>query len=262
MSYFGTTDYMLEVSRGNVPGASIAFVIGRNNAVGIANSETIWDYGGNYPYLTADTQLYISSSDALDTDVDVVITGLTLDGSPVTRIVNTNGFTQTAISGLVYRVLAAFIPPTSNNGPVGDLYLAQADGTVNGVPLTASNVKGLIPLSRNSAGALIDQSTDYASDNFTHLGTYTVPAGKTAYLVDSFFFAGKNADVTISGRVRLKGGVWFNRTPSELYQSAANFSFSTRLPLPENTDLEYRAIAGNVNTTVNFQVQLLLLDNV
>jgi len=262
MSYFGTTDYMLEVSRGNVPGAAAAFVIGRNNNVGIADSETVWDYGGNYPYLTANTQLYISSSDALDTDVDVVVTGLTIDGAEVSRTVNTNGFTQTAISGLMYRVLSAFIPPTSNNGPLGDLYLAEADATVNGVPLTASNVKGLIPLSRSSAGTLIDQGTDYASDNFTHLGVYTVPAGKTAYLIDGYFFAGKNTDVTVSGRVRLQGGQWFNRSPSELYQSAANQMFSTRLPLPENTDLEYRAIAGNVNTTVNFQLQLLLLDNV
>jgi hypothetical protein len=162
----------------------------------------------------------------------------------------------------MYRVLALFIPPTSNNSPIGDLYLAETDGTANGVPLTASNVKGVIPLSRDSAGTLIDQGGDYASDNFSHLGLYTVPAGKTAYLIDGYFFTGKNSDVTLSGRVRLEGGFWFNRSPSELYQSAVNQMFSTRLALPENTDLEYRAIAGNANTTVNFQVQFLLLDNV
>ena len=254
-------DYYLEVAKGNVAGTTGGFVVGRNNDVGATNSESVWDIGGNYTYLTADTQLYISSTDALDVDVDIIITGLDDNYLQVTRTVNTNGQSQVAISDLMFRVLTVFTAPTSANHPVGDIYLAETDTLTAGVPNTATKIKALIPLARTSAGVTIDSGTDFASDNFSHLGLYTVPAGKTAYLIAGFTFVGKNSDVTFSGRVRLQGGHWFNRSPSELYQAPGPQGFEVRLPIGEKTDIEWRCIAGSVGTTVNFQVQFVLVDN-
>ena len=60
-------DYYLEVSKGNIPGTVAGFISGNNPDVSTTVSETIWSQGGSYVYLTADTQLYISSSSASDT---------------------------------------------------------------------------------------------------------------------------------------------------------------------------------------------------
>ena len=64
-----TKDYFVEAAEGNIAGTSMVQVTGRNFSVGNSAFETIWDQGGNYTYLTADTALFISSSSASDTAV-------------------------------------------------------------------------------------------------------------------------------------------------------------------------------------------------
>lgn len=261
MSYFGTTDFALEVSKGNVDGHSILTLFARNTNVGATNTETIWDYGGNYTYLTADTQLYASSTDAGDTDVDIWVQGLDENYNEVLRVVNLNGQSQVALSGLMFRVHNAFTAQTSNNIPNGDVYIAESDTLTAGVPNTASKVKSMIRRARDTSENVIDVGTDFASDNFSHNGFYTVPAGKTAYAYYAVVYIGKNDDVTLSGRVRSEGGIWWNRSPSELYQNAPAQEFQTRLGIPEKTDLEWRCIAGSAGAAINFQLQFILVDN-
>ena len=247
-----SSDFYLEVAKGNVPGHAIGFIVGANPNIGDTNTETVWDVGGNYEYLTEDTQLYVSSSSASDTAVSVLITGLDDTYTEVVRTVAVNGQSQVMLSGLMFRVFnAVVIGPTS---PVGDLYIAETDTLSLGVPVTTTKVKGKIPLSG------IDAGTGFASDNISHNGLYTVPAGKTFHGLEVRGFAGKNQDLVFSGRVRQFGGVWLNRSPSPLYQSAVVQEFSNRLPIPEKTDLEFRAIASNVWSKFQFQFQFILVD--
>jgi len=254
-------DYFLEVSKGSVPGTTAGFVSGRNTNIGATNSETIWFQGGNYEYLSADTQLYASSTSASDTDVDLLVVGLDDNYTEVVRTVNLNGQSQVAISDLMFRVHSFFTASTSANTPVGDVYLAESDTLTAGVPDTSTKIKAVVSLTRNSAGTPIDTGTVYASDNFSHLGIFTVPAGKTLfglYLVD---YLGKNDDATITGVVRPFGGHWLSRSPTELYQSPSTQLFSTRTALPEKTDLEFRVIAGSAGASINIQFQFILVDN-
>ena len=253
MSYFGTTDPYLEIARGNIDGITNGFIVGANNNIGTANTETVWDVGGNYVYLTADTQLYISSSDALDVAVTVIVTGLDDTYTEVTRSVTVGGQSQVALSGLMFRVFNAVV--ISSTSPVGDLYVAETDTLTGGVPDVITKVKAKIALSG------VDVGTGFASDNISHNGIYTVPAGKTFHGLEVRGFAGKNQDLTFSGRVRPFGGSWLNRSPSPLYQSVAVQEFNNRLPIFEKTDLEFRAIATNPATIFQFQFQFVLVDN-
>lgn len=253
MSYFGSTDPYLEIAKGNVPGTVNGFIVGANNNIRTTNTETVWDVGGNYVYLTADTQLYISSSDALDVAVTVIVTGLDDTYTEVTRVVTVGGQSQVALNGLMFRVFnAVVVSPTS---PVGDLYIAESTTLAGGVPTTNAPIKAKIPLSG------VDVGTGFASDNISHNGVYTVPAGKTFHGLEVRGFAGKNQDLTFSGRVRPFGGSWLNRSPSPLYQSVAVQEFNNRLPILEKTDVEFRAIATNPATIFQFQFQFVLVDN-
>ena len=252
MSYFGTTDFLLEVSKGNVPKHSMVTIIGSISDLGTTETETVWDGGGTYTYLTADTQLYISSSDALDTAVTVVVTGKNDAYESVARTVTTNGQTQVALSGLMFRVEVATV--ISATSPVGTLYIAETGSLTGGVPDTASTIKAIIPLSS------IDTGSPFASDNISHNGLATIPAGHDWYALSVQAYVEKNIDVTFSGRFRPFGGSWINRSPSPLYQSTAYQPFNQRLKLPEKTDFEARAIAGNTGSTLQFQFQFLQVE--
>lgn len=255
MTAIRTTDYYLEVARGNVPGVQNGFIVGANPSIGTANTESITDMGGNYVYLTANTQLYISSSSASDTDVDVLLSGLDDDHNPIALTVNTNGHTQEAFSlATSYRIFSVVV--TGSISPVGDLYIAEADTLTLGVPDTETKVKAKIPLN-----TMAGEPAEFASDNISHLGLYTVPAGKTFYGLNVNAFTEKNIDVMFSGRVRLFGGVWLNRSPSPIYQANVEQPFENRLSLPEKTDLEFRAVAGNPGSKFQFQFQFILVDN-
>ena len=145
MSFFGNNDYYLEVSRGNVPGVTAGFIVGVIPSLGELNTETVWDVGGTYDYLTTDTQLYISSSSASDTSVSVLVTGLDDTFTEITRTVTVGGQSQVALSGLMFRVHSAFV--TGPASPGGDLYISESTTLSGGVPTTNAPIQAKIPLS-------------------------------------------------------------------------------------------------------------------
>ena len=259
MSYFGSTDYLYETSAGNTDAAS-GFIIARNPTIGTTATETLWDYGGNYTYLTANTQLYISSSSASDTSVSLVLTGVDDDYAPIVLTATCTGQTQVAFSAATaFRVFTCAV--IGSTGAVGNLYIAESDTLTAGVPDTASKVKALIPLgTATDDTTIIDTGTDYASDNITHLGLYTVPAGKKMIVPRIIVGTNKNDDVKISGRVRPFGGSWLNRNPIPIYQSNAVISFAPPLLIPEKADIEFRAVASAIDSLAQAQLFFTLED--
>lgn len=255
MSYFGSTEFLLEVSKGNVPGHSMVTVIGSNPSLGSTVTETVWDGGGTYTYLTADTTLYISSSSASDTAVTVLITGKDDNYNVITDTVTANGQTQVAISTQFFRV--EIVQVIGSTAPVGTLYIAETDTLTGGIPDTADKIKAIVPLSATDAG------TPFASDNISHNGFATIPAGHTWYALSAQVYVEKNIDVVFSGRFRAPNGVWYNRSPSPLYQDDAYQPFNQYLALPEKADFEARAIAGagSSGSTIQFQFQFLQVAN-
>jgi len=245
------SNFLLDVSKGNVPGHSMITVIGSTPNLGEVDTQTVWDMANSYTYLTEDTQLYISSSSTSDTAVTVVVTGKNDLHEPVTAVVVTNGQAQVALNTLMFRVEVATV--VGPNSPLGDLYIAEADTLTGGVPVDSTKIKTKIPLSG------IDVGTPFASDHISHNGFATIPAGHTWYALSVQAYVEKNIDVTFSGRFRPIGGQWINRSPSPLYQNNAYQPFNQYLALPEKADFEARAIAGVGSGGSNFQFQFQFL---
>ena len=260
MSYFASTDYYLEVARGNVPGTTAGFVVGRNPDVGNLATETVWDYGGQYTYLTANTQLYASSSSASDTAVTLLLSGLDDSYNPVTTTVTLNGQTQVAFSlATVFRIYTVSVIGATS--PIGEVFIAETDTLTAGAPNTASKVKAKISLSTDENNAAVDTGTRFASSNITHLGLYTVPAGKTMRVLKIIANAGKNDNIKLGGKIRPFGGVWLDRNPNAIYQTDSIIDFVPPLVLPEKADIEFTAIAGSVNSLSQAQAMFILDDN-
>lgn len=245
-------DYFTEIALGNTPGKSSQIILARNLNIGDSVFETIWDQGGSVVYLSGDTQLFVSSSSASDTNVDVAVIGLDNDYIEVVRTVNTGGQSQVALSGLMrFPHIAVVFSPTS---AVGDLYIAESDTLTAGVPDTASKIKTKIPLTVNDSG-------DFASNGISHNGFRAIPAGKTLLGIELSNSTAKNNDVTIEFWLKSFGSSWQSLGVNWLYQSLALLPFPVRFGALEKSQIEFRVLSGSPTGMIDLQLELLLVDN-
>ena len=258
------SDYFYNAALGRMPGVSTGFVVGQNNKTSSTGFDSVTDQGGKYTYLTENTQLYVSSTDSLDTDIDILMQGLDDDYNPVTLTATTSatdGQAQIPLSSIAsFRVHVFLVSGTKT--PVGELYLSEASALTGGIPDDATKIKAKIPLSTDTNGNIVDGGTIYASDNFSHLGLVTVPAGKIMLVTRIILGTRKDDDVKIGGRIRPPGGVfkWFNRNPVPVYQSNVVLEFNPPIVLPEKNDLDFMAIGGSPESLAQVQVLYVLED--
>lgn len=235
-------DFNIEIERGKIEGHRIINIEGRNPSLAFETEETIWDQGGIYTYLTEDTQLYVSSSSAADINIPITIEGLDDQYNEVTRTGILNGQNQVAIDGNIFRIFHAVV--RGSVYPQGDIYLAESDTLTGGVPDTETKIKAKIIQGRGN----------------TSMGMYTVPAGKTAYGIVVIFVVGKGDDINFKPFGRLQGEIFTSQGEFNLYQNVHSFEL-VGISLPEKSDLEYRAVAGNAEATATLFLGAYLIDN-
>jgi hypothetical protein len=132
----------------------------------------------------------------------------------------------------------------SNGEPVGNITANQS--------ITVANVFFIMPLGSNRS----------------MVASYTVPAGKTAYIDNTFATLAKKgtASSEIKGRVRPFGGVfqtaeWFAvnaRGSSYVYRNFENLS----RPIPEKSDVVFTADSDTNNTGVAAGFSMIIQDNI
>tara|TARA_R110000824_G_scaffold14962_3_gene63302 strand:+ start:92 stop:889 length:798 start_codon:yes stop_codon:yes gene_type:complete len=246
-------DYFIEVSSRNVTGALDERIVGRSLNIGNSVFETLWDFGGDMTYLTADTQLYASSDNAADTAVILLIQGLDDNYIQTDRTVTLNGQTQVALSGLLFRVHAVIVG-NGTNTPLGNVYIAEADSLTLGVPDTQAKVKAKVELNAFDSG-------DFASWNISHNGFYTVPAGKSMHVLGLFNTTEKNCDIQLDLRARVPGGAWLSLNTIWAYQSPTPLGYLQRPRISAESDVEMRVKSGNPSGSFEANVQFVLVDD-
>ncbi len=246
-------DYLMEVASGNIPGDEDERFTGRCLKIGQGIFETLWDQGGDLVYLTSDTQLFISSSDAADVGVFVRVEAMTDDYERITYTVETDGQTQVPLSGLAFRVIQC-LTLAGSAIPVGDLYIAEADTLTAGVPQTASKIKSKISLSPGDSG-------QFASTNITHNGFFTVPAGKRLHSLIYLGTTAKNCDIVADLRVRANGGAWLSIFMNWAYQSVVPIELINRGSIGSESDIEIRVKSGNPLGEFEANFQFIMRDD-
>lgn len=180
MSYISDKDYYAEVSLGNVSGSTVVHKFGKNTAVGTTFVPIA--VGGIYqtPQPAAATTLRIKAGgDAADTAAgagarQITLQGLDASGNEQTVTVATNGATaSTATTETWIRLYRAYV---SESGT----YATTATGS-HTADIVIENGAG------GTDWATIS-STDYARSQ-SEIGAYTIPAGKTGYLLSAFTFS-------------------------------------------------------------------------
>jgi len=239
----------INAGAGMLRGIGSEFKFGTNPDVGSAD-ETIWAYGGLYSYPLIAAIMTLSSSNTNDYATgtgaqSVRIYGLDANYNEVTEDLTlhaTDGLlgVNTILSYLrVFRIYV--LTAGSADTAAGNLYMGTG-AIVAGEP---TNVYGMAPLGHNQ----------------TLQTVYTIPAGKTGYILrwNMSVNSGKIADVDL--KIRAPGEVFATKMSVNIYQTAYTQEFSLPFPLPEKVDLEMRASVASSGGDVSASYEILLVDN-
>lgn len=247
---FGLTEpFELQVARGQITGHRNVTIFGYNPDVD-SSRVTVWPYTGIIPLPAAALRMKVSSSSASDTANGtgartVFIGGLDANHVEISEIVTLNGQTPVLTTQSFLHINSAYVA-TAGSGlsAAGDIYFG--DGVVTaGVPAT---VYDLIKF-------------DY---NQRITGSYTVPAGYTAYVAQGLFSAGQpGGTAQVSGRLMTIGVDGVRRTAAitTVNNGVADYAFEYPLMIPEKTTLEATAQGSSTNNEASSMFIILLVSN-
>jgi hypothetical protein len=244
-----TEPFELQVSRGQIEGHRTVVVFGYNGDVDTI-METIWPYGGILPFTGTAIQMKVSSSSTSDTSAGtgartIVIEGLDADHNEISETVTLNGQTAVTTTKSFLHINNAYVATTGSGlSAAGDIYIGTGSVTL-GVPATVYDVIAY----------------DY---NSRITGSYTVPAGYTAYLVQGLFSSGQaGGSNAITGRLMTRGTNDVRMTAAivTLNNGAANYVFEYPPAIPEKTTIEAQAFGSSTNNACSSMFIICLVKN-
>ena len=239
ISRFGTTEeFYLQVARSQIAGHETNFKFGFNPDVDDA-LETIWTQGGLYSYLSATTILKVSSSSTDDTAAGtgartVEIFGLDGNYNEISETVTLNGQTAVNTTNSYLRINRGVVRSAGSGGQNAGVIYAGTGTVTAGVP-----------------------ANKYLSiaigDNQTLMALWTVPAGYTAFLLQT--------DVTVATTQNNKyctaklvacpyGEVFQVKDAFVKSESSMHQAYTVPLVFEEKTDLEWRAIGDSAGADI------------
>lgn len=239
-----TEELFFEISKGNIPGQSTGTIFGRNQDIDPSSEELIWDYGGMETYLTADTELFLSSDSASDTNVDIFIWGMTDDYNFKQEVhTHTTGQAQHSV-GNFFRIFRMVV--VGGDAPLGNIYIAESDTVSGGVPTTPSKVH-----------CFMAQGT-----NVTHKASGTVPVDHTMYIHRLYMGVRRGEDAVINFSQKPFGYPDFIESSSfPLYQESQFLTFDPPFVVDGKTSFEFTATTVTNNTQVVVNTAYTLVDD-
>jgi hypothetical protein len=245
MSFFGTTDFMLEVAKGNVPGHTAKFIIGRNTDVGTTyeNVSGAGAAGVDAFPVAAETWEIISDSlndAAAGTGAQAIfIVSLDENYEEQGQVVILDGTNAVTLTGTHIRSDQSTVIAAGSLGfNEGTLTIRDASSTDT----------------RSTVLPEISESQD---------GRVTVPAGKTGYLFDINPWFPKNEDGAVQTKIKPEGAdsAIITSLTFPFYQNAFNIPITAKTQIPEKTDGWFDAKSTNIGAEVIVTSSFLLVDN-
>lgn len=234
--------FYLEVAQGIISGYSFNHKFGAAPNMSIDTTGSVWDINDTiYPWAALDTPavVNIERNDAADNGLIVTVQGLDSNWNVVQENITITGADQVGTT-LFRRVNRAFVTDTgtSNVGDI-DIEAGAAGGTT---------------VARITAGL-----------GQTLMGVYTIPAGKTAYLLKGNASAENEKDASGFMFVR-----YFEQTTFRVGHTfefsgtggAYNYEFIIPLPIPEKSDIDVRITTRDKSGRYTVSFDVLLVDNI
>lgn len=230
-----------QVAEGTVANTKFVHIAGYNPDIDQNNPvtpETIWSNTGLYPwdaFSDSGNTIYFISTSASDVGCQFKVQGLDGNWEEQEEIITLNG--TSAVTG--------------NN-----VWTRINNMTIQSANVNVGTVTARVT---NGTGTIVDLVLPGEGYNAT--GIYTIPAGKTGYLMVGDASVSKNDDVTIKMYVREYGKAFRMAHIAEVYEAFYRYDFMVPIPLLEKTDVDVRAQAYNDNTRVSCNFDIILIDN-
>lgn len=241
--------FELQVARGQIPGHQSIVVFGYNADVDTV-IETVWPYGGLLPFPATALQLSVSSDNANDTSSGtgartVYLEGLNASHNVISETVTLNGQTAVTTTNSYLHINNCYILTAgSGASAAGTIYFGTGVVTA-GIPATVYDVI----------------QYDY---NARVTGSYTVPAGYTAYVSQGLFSSGQSSGTgPVTGRLMVRGenGIRLTEAVTTVNNSAADYMFEYPIVVPEKTTVEAQAVGTGNNNACSSMFVFVLIAN-
>lgn len=240
----------LAISRGHTLGYRTLYKFGYNPDVN-GDEETVWEQGGDYPWLDSAVTMFVSSTSVNDTSGGsgantILIQGLDENYVEIEETVTLNGQTQVTTQLSYLRVYRAFVTLAGSSGTSGGTIYIGSSGATGGVP----------------------NGTVYANlgiGNQTQIAAYTVPAGHTLYVDEinitaALNLANKRVDASFHTR-DFGSNVFRTRFINVLQSNQLNQRFKYPQDFAEKTDVEIRVSTNTTNNPIAASFQGVLIKN-
>lgn len=235
--------FYLAVAQGEVEGYSNVSKFGYNDSIGSGAYESIWESGGAYPFMSSADTLDVVSADANDTSAGtgartVELEGLDSNYAVITETVTMNGTTAVTTTASFLRIYRARV-------------LTAGTSEENAGEITISDTTGSTTRATISAG-----------QGQTLMAVYTVPAGKTAYIVKINVSSGKDSEIEFRLRTKTStaNSAWQIK---EYIDTRGGFTPWDKLAMNsivEKSDIDLQAIGSNTTSAAG-GFELILVDN-
>ena len=243
-------DFLLEVSKGNVTGHSVEDKFAASQSIG-TSMEVIWEEGGSYNWLASALTLNITSTDANDTSAGtgaqtLTIYGLDSDFAIQSETISMNGLTIVNTANTYRRIYRMIVNTegSSASANTGKIYCFSGTET-SGVPDDTTKIYASI-ISQNGQ---------------TLMSPYTVPASKTAYLINEWSTSGAGKNAGIQFFHRPLGKARNIKIDFDILDSSFLKPFTAFLSIAEKTDIWVEGKVNTGTTKISAGYDLLLIDN-
>lgn len=241
---YSTSNYLQEVSAGNISGVMSVHKFGRTVDVSSFPS-TVWFTGGLYTWPTMAATMAIVSDSAADATgggtgaTQVYVQGLDVNYANSSEYVTLQGTTPVSTVNSYLRLNRCVVTEAGSSGQnVGDITVTHSGNTL---------------------------ATIEAGVCQTQLAIYTVPTGTDAYIYDATIgtAGGNNLQSTIMMFVRPLGQV-FQSKQEYLFEangsSASHRQFTIPYKVPSYSDIEWRVMTGNSGMECAISFDMTLVD--
>lgn len=240
--------FYLQVAQGTIEGYSNVSKFGRNPTVGSSDYESIWEGSNAYPWQTVADQLEVLSSSANDTSAGtgartVELQGLDSSWNVLTETITMNGTAAVTTTGSFLRIFRARVVTAGTSlRNEGDITIRDQDTSTTRALITDGTTSGM---------------------GQTLMAVYTVPAGKTAYLINFDFSSAKDQEQRYRLMARdnsVTDAAW---NVKEFASGRGGFSDFKKWAIQsygEKTDLDLQVISNSTSAAAG-GFELILVDN-
>jgi len=241
-------DFYLAVAKGDFTGYSSVSKFGYNPFISSTAYESIWEGSNAYPWQTVADQLEVLSSDADDTSAGtgartVELQGLDSSWNLLTETVIMNGTSAVTTTGSFLRIFRARVVTAGSSG--------RNEGTITIRDQDTSTTRALIT----------NGATD--GNGQTLMAVYTIPAGKTGYIININVSSQKDQEQTYRLMARdntVANAAW---NVKEFLTGRGGFSDWRKYAInkaTEKTDLDFQVISNSTSAAAG-GFELILIDN-